>query len=342
VGGVDGCGSVSGDVLDYPDQFVGLVTVPAREADEFARARDNGAALRRAGDRDAAAAPKLEQALVAQRSQRAQDRVGVDADDGREVARWRQPLARPRFAFGDRAADLGRDLCVQVGRIMAVDLDAKHGASYTSFNHANSPPLTMTTAAPPRPQHQDELDALIEDELDALIEDELDALIEEARRRARRRRFLTALVVGLLAGAGLFAALGGGGGGPPARQAGSAAGGARQPGFHANGAARTPEQVARGYIEAIAAGNAGVACRLSTSSFQRVTASAGPPAHSCVESLEKYSKLIGQSGRARLRNTPLTTKRSADWAWARTGYGDQYTLHKVGSGWLISSASHLP
>lgn len=184
----------------------------------------------------------------------------------------------------------------------------------------------MTTAAPPRPQY----------------EDELDALIEEARRRARKRRFLTALIVALFAGVGVYAAFGhGGGGGTPAPHGGSAAGGGGQPGFHVKASARTPEQVARAYLEAIAAGDADPACRLSTVSFQQVTASGGPPAHSCVESLAKYSKLIGRSGRARLRNTRLSTKRSGDWAWVRTGYGDQYTLHKVGRAWLISSGSHL-
>src|SRR5581483_11454180 len=118
---------------DDVDELVGSVAVRAREADELPRALDDRAALGGAGDGDTAAAAELEQAFVAKRAERAQDGVGVDAEDSREVAGRRQPLARPGLAVRDRAADLGRDLLVELRRFGAVDLDTKHGASDTSF-----------------------------------------------------------------------------------------------------------------------------------------------------------------------------------------------------------------
>jgi hypothetical protein len=74
----------------------------------------------------------------------------------------------------------------------------------------------MTVTAPPRPSHQDELEALI----------------EEARRRARRRRYRNALMLAAVAVAGLYAGFGGSGG--SGANGDSAAGGAPgQPGSHA-------------------------------------------------------------------------------------------------------------
>src|SRR5436190_1258620 len=57
----------------------------------------------------------------------------VDAALGREVARRRQALGGLRLAVGDRTANLGRGLLVQVGGFGAVELDAQHGASNNSF-----------------------------------------------------------------------------------------------------------------------------------------------------------------------------------------------------------------
>jgi len=84
---------------------------------------DDRAALPRAGDRDTATASKLEQALVAQSPQCAQHRISVDAENGGEVTRRREPLARLRLPFGDRAAELGGHLFVEAQWLVAVDLD---------------------------------------------------------------------------------------------------------------------------------------------------------------------------------------------------------------------------
>lgn len=77
----------------------------------------------------------------------------------------------------------------------------------------------MTVTAPPRPDHQDELDALI----------------EEARRRARRRRARNALVALAVAGGGLYAAFGHGGGGSGADGRSLSGGAAGRPGASAAG-----------------------------------------------------------------------------------------------------------
>ena len=88
----------------------------AGHAGELGRLGDDGALLWRPGDGDAAAAAELEQALVTQRSERAQDGVGVDAELGREVARGREPLPGLGLAVGDGTSDLRGDLvCRSVG-----------------------------------------------------------------------------------------------------------------------------------------------------------------------------------------------------------------------------------
>ena len=76
----------------------------AGELDEFSRSLDDGTALGRPGDRDAAAASELEQPLVAEQPQRTQHGVGVDAEDGGEVLGGREALARLGFSVGDRPA----------------------------------------------------------------------------------------------------------------------------------------------------------------------------------------------------------------------------------------------
>jgi hypothetical protein len=85
------------------------------ERDELARLLNDCAAFGRARDRDASAAPEVEQSLLAKRSERAQDSVRVDAEHCGQVLRRRKAFAGFGFAFGDGAADLGGDLFVQVG-----------------------------------------------------------------------------------------------------------------------------------------------------------------------------------------------------------------------------------
>jgi hypothetical protein len=64
----------------------------------------------------------LQQAFLTQQPQRAQHRVGVDAEHAGELLRLGDALARPRLALDDGPADLRRHLLVQVGGIPAVDL----------------------------------------------------------------------------------------------------------------------------------------------------------------------------------------------------------------------------
>ncbi len=85
-----------------------------------------------AGDGDAAAAAELEQALVAELAEGAEDGVGVDAEDGGEVFGGWESFAGFCFAVGDGAADLAGDLMVELSRVLAVDLDTEHSATDTS------------------------------------------------------------------------------------------------------------------------------------------------------------------------------------------------------------------
>ena len=100
---------------------------------ELLRARVHGALLWRPGDRDPASAPELEQTLVPEHAKRAQDRVAVHVENGREVAGGWKPLAGPRLSLGDRAANLGGDLLVELERFAPIDLDVQHGAINFSF-----------------------------------------------------------------------------------------------------------------------------------------------------------------------------------------------------------------
>lgn len=188
--------------------------MPAGKQDELAGAFHDGSPLWAAGNADSPSAPKLKQALVPQGAKRTQDRVRIYAEHGGQVTCWRQAPSSLGLALGDCAADVRGDLFVEVGRIVAVDLDSKHGASNNSS--------IVSVQAPPRPSPQDELDALI----------------EEARRRARRRRLAyVAVVAGLLTVAGgLYAGFGGGGG-----DGGTTLQGGQSPGSGAGpSAARSP------------------------------------------------------------------------------------------------------
>ena len=91
-------------------------------------------ALRRnRGDRDAPAAPKLEQPLVAEVAQRAQHRVAVDVEDRGQVSGRRQTVTGLGLAVGNRTANLGRHLLVEVGGRASIDVDVQDGASNNSF-----------------------------------------------------------------------------------------------------------------------------------------------------------------------------------------------------------------
>ena len=70
----------------------GVLSVLAREPEEILRLGDHGGPFGRADDRDTSAPAKLEQPFVAQDSQGAQDGVAVDAENGGEIPRGRQPL----------------------------------------------------------------------------------------------------------------------------------------------------------------------------------------------------------------------------------------------------------
>ena len=80
----------------------------------------------RRDDRDAPAAPDLEQSLVPKLPKRAEDGVSVHPQHCSEVQRRREPLARAGLSVRDRTSDLGRNLLVQVGRLVSVEIDMKH------------------------------------------------------------------------------------------------------------------------------------------------------------------------------------------------------------------------
>ena len=126
-------GSGLSTVFDHLDELVDGVSLRASELDQLAHFLHDGAAFGCPGDRDSAAAPKLEQPLVLKQPQRAQDGVGVDAENGREVScRW-ESLTGLRLSVCDRTAYLGGDLEIEeVAAVLLVHLDTNQCTSNTS------------------------------------------------------------------------------------------------------------------------------------------------------------------------------------------------------------------
>ncbi len=114
------------DRADQIDELVAPAAMASGEVDELAHARIQLALRRRRDDRDAPAAPDLEQSLVPKLPKRAEDGVSVHLQHAGEVQRGREPLTRAGLSVRDRTADLGRNLLVQVCRLVAVQIDMKH------------------------------------------------------------------------------------------------------------------------------------------------------------------------------------------------------------------------
>jgi hypothetical protein len=122
----------SADLLDHLDELVDGISLPASELHELPNPLHDSSALGRPGHGGSATASKLEQPFVLKQPQRAQDGVGVDSEDGREVScRW-ESLTGLRLSVGYRTPNLGRDLLVEVGSIRPVHLDSNHCTSNTS------------------------------------------------------------------------------------------------------------------------------------------------------------------------------------------------------------------
>ena len=120
------------DVLDHLDELIDGVPLPAGELDELPSLLHDRSALGRPGNRNSATAPKLEQALVLQQPQRAQDGIRVHTENGRKVAGRRKPFTGLRLAVRYRTTYLGGDLEVKVGVVILVHLDSNQCTSDTS------------------------------------------------------------------------------------------------------------------------------------------------------------------------------------------------------------------
>ena len=149
----------------------------AAELHELAGMRDDTATRWRAGDGHPPTALEVEQAFVTEDPEGAQDGVSVHVELGGEIPGRRQPFPRGGLAVRDRPPYLRCHLFMQLDGLVAVQLDAEHGASDTSFI---GPPVQTPSRIDPAPS----------------TEAATEALFEEARRRARRRRRQRALAVG--------------------------------------------------------------------------------------------------------------------------------------------------
>ena len=73
-------------------QLLTPVAVASPKFDEFLHLGDHHAPLGDSGDRDRAAAARFQESLLPQKAKRAEDRVGVDPEDRREVLRLGDPF----------------------------------------------------------------------------------------------------------------------------------------------------------------------------------------------------------------------------------------------------------
>ncbi len=124
--------SSSAHALDHLDELVHGISLPASELDQLPDPLHDGSALGRPGHRDPAPTSKFEQALVLKQPQRAQDGVGVDTEDSREVSSRRKSFTGLRLPVCDRTPYLGGDLEIEVGPVLLVHLDTNQCASNTS------------------------------------------------------------------------------------------------------------------------------------------------------------------------------------------------------------------
>jgi WD40-like Beta Propeller Repeat len=154
------------------------------EADQCLGLLHDCGAVGGAGDGNAPAAAELEQSLVTQFAKGAKDGVGVHAEHARQILGGWEPVAGPSFAVRDGTTDRPRDLVVEGGEARLVDLEIRHGASYSSVIRSKG--ATVTITAPPRPPSSHTPNVPRRPHFTE--PDDREALIEEARKRARRRR----------------------------------------------------------------------------------------------------------------------------------------------------------
>src|SRR5262245_31751945 len=113
----------SGDVLDHLVELVHCISVAASKLDKLPDLLHDRSALGSAGYGGPATAAKVEQPFLLKQSQRPQNRVRVDSEDGGEISGRRDPLAGLRLSLCDGTPNLGCDLKVEVGAIGLVQLD---------------------------------------------------------------------------------------------------------------------------------------------------------------------------------------------------------------------------
>lgn len=93
---------------------------------------DDATCLRVSGDRNAMSSPKLHEPFIAKLSERAKDRVGIDAQYFRQITGGRESLSGGSLTLGDGTSDLSGNLFVQQRRITGINPDSLHYANHTS------------------------------------------------------------------------------------------------------------------------------------------------------------------------------------------------------------------
>jgi hypothetical protein len=121
-----------------------------REAHELLCPRQHEAAIGRAAHGHATAALELQHSLVTQLVEGAQHRVGVDAEDSREVPRRREALTGLGFTVGNRPPDLASDLFVERGLVRTTYFELQYGLSLTrTINTSQGTPSPGTSDVSP-------------------------------------------------------------------------------------------------------------------------------------------------------------------------------------------------
>ena len=119
-------------LLDDLQEFVAAITEPTGQLDQFPRLLDDDTSLGSGScDRHAMPARKLQQALVPERVQAAEDRVRVHPEHRGQVPSRRKPRAGFCLTVGYGSADGSSDLFVEGDRTVKVDFDIWSGTSHT-------------------------------------------------------------------------------------------------------------------------------------------------------------------------------------------------------------------
>jgi len=130
VGSVEGWKPLSSDPLNDLDEFVTTVSLTSGQTNQFPRFGNEDGLLRGiAHHGDTSSSAELQKPFLTKLAKRPEHRVRVDPEHGSQVSGRRQSFTWEGFPVADGPADLCRNLLMQGGQFVKVnlDMDTQHG-----------------------------------------------------------------------------------------------------------------------------------------------------------------------------------------------------------------------